>query len=100
MFTSMGLEAFVGRCERELLVTGDRVRRRNAPTREDLTAQEGQIAWLARDGLSNAEIGQRLFISPRTVEYHLHKVFSKLGIGSRRELHRALPPELSMAVVS
>ena len=60
-------------------------------TRDDLTAQERQIAELARDGLSNPEIGARLFLSPRTVEWHLRKVFSKLGIQSRRELSRALP---------
>ncbi len=90
-FTRMGVEAFVGRCRHELLATGDRVRKRSVEIREDLTAQEDQIAQLARDGLSNAEIGERLFVSPRTVEYHLHKVFTKLGIGSRGELDLALP---------
>jgi DNA-binding CsgD family transcriptional regulator len=93
MFTTFGVEAFVGRSEHELSATGERVRKRSAETREDLTAQEGQIARLARDGLSNTEIGERLFISPRTVEYHLHKVFTKLGIGARDELERALPRE-------
>jgi DNA-binding CsgD family transcriptional regulator len=62
------------------------VRRRTVETRDDLTAQERQIARLARDGLSNSEIGARLFLSPRTVEWHLHNVFGKLGIRSRREL--------------
>ena len=93
MFTAMGLEAFAGRAARELLATGERARKRSVKTREELTAQEAQIARLARDGLSNPEIGARLFISPRTVEYHLHKVFSKLGISSRNQLERAFPRE-------
>ena len=91
MFTSMGAEAFAARAERELLATGERVRKRVEETREDLTAQEAQIARLAGEGLSNPDIGARLFISPRTVEYHLHKVFGKLGISSRTELQGALP---------
>ena len=90
MCVEMGLEAFAARAARELLATGERARKRTVETREDLTAQEAQVASLARDGLSNSEIGARLFISPRTVEYHLHKVFAKLGISSRRELHRTL----------
>jgi DNA-binding CsgD family transcriptional regulator len=93
MFTRMGAEAFAARAERELLATGERARKRSVETRGDLTAQEVQIARLARDGLSNPEIGARLFISPRTVEYHLHKVFSKLNIGSRNQLAAALPAE-------
>ena len=93
MFIGMGVEAFAGRAERELLATGERARKRTVETREDLTAQEAQIARLACDGLSNPEIGARLFISPRTVEYHLHKVFTKLGISSRHELGRALSTE-------
>jgi DNA-binding CsgD family transcriptional regulator len=93
MFTAMGLEAFAGRAARELLATGERARKRSVKTREELTAQEAQIARLARDGLSNPEIGARLFISPRTVEYHLHRVFSKLGISSRNQLERAFPRE-------
>ena len=80
MFTSMGAEAFAARAGRELLATGETARKRTVETRDELTAQETQIAQFARDGLSNAEIGARLFISPRTVEYHLHKVFTKLGI--------------------
>ena len=100
MFIGMGVEAFAGRAERELLATGERARKRTVETREDLTAQEAQIARLARDGLSNPEIGARLFISPRTVEYHLGKVFTKLQIGSRIELKRALPSERQTALVS
>jgi DNA-binding CsgD family transcriptional regulator len=91
MFTSMGAEAFAARAGRELLATGETARKRKAETRDELTAQEMQIAQLARAGLSNPEIGARLFISPRTVEYHLHKVFTKLGITSREHLDRALP---------
>jgi DNA-binding CsgD family transcriptional regulator len=91
MFTAMGAEAFAGRAERELLAVGGSARKRTAKARDELTAQEAQIAQLARDGLSNAEIGARVFISPRTVEYHLHKVFAKLGISSREHLDRVLP---------
>ena len=90
MFTSMGMEAFAARAGRELLATGETARKRTDETRDDLTAQELQIAQLARDGLSNPEIGARLFVSPRTVEYHLHKVFTKLGITTREHLDRAL----------
>jgi DNA-binding CsgD family transcriptional regulator len=89
--TSIGMEAFAERARRELLATGEKVRKRTVEARDDLTAQERQIARLARDGLSNPEIGARLFLSPRTVEWHLRKVFSKLGIRSRRELAAALP---------
>jgi DNA-binding CsgD family transcriptional regulator len=91
MFSSIGAEAFAARAERELLATGETARKRTTDTRDELTAQETQIARLARDGLSNAEIGARLFISPRTVEYHLHKVFTKLAITSREHLDRVLP---------
>jgi DNA-binding CsgD family transcriptional regulator len=91
MFISMGAEAFAGRAARELLATGETARKRSAETRDELTAQETQIAQFARDGLSNAEIGARLFISPRTVEYHLRKVFTKLGITTREHLDRVLP---------
>jgi len=90
MFTAMGMQAFAERARGELLAAGVRVRRRTVETRDDLTAQERQIAQLARDGLSNQEIGGRLFLSPRTVEWHLHHVFTKLGIGSRKELRGAL----------
>jgi DNA-binding CsgD family transcriptional regulator len=93
MFTTMGVRAFAGRAERELLATGERARKRNVETRDELTAQEAQIARLARDGVPNAEIGARLFISRRTVEYHLSKVFTKLDISSRHELDRVLPAE-------
>ena len=91
MFASMGAEAFADRAGRELVATGETVRKRIVETRGDLTAQEAQIARLARDGLSNPEIGTRLFISPRTVQYHLRKVFLKLGIRSRTQLDRVLP---------
>jgi len=92
MFTSMGTDAFATRAERELLATGERARKRAVETRDELTPQEAQIARLASDGLSNADIGARLFISQHTVAYHLRKVFSKLGITSRRGLREALPP--------
>ena len=79
----MGMEAFAERARRELLATGETVRRRRDESRDELTPQEWQIASLAREGLSNPEIGERLFLSPRTVEWHLKKVFTKLGIKSR-----------------
>ena len=84
------MEAFAERARKELSATGERARKRTVETRDDLTAQERQIAQLARDGLSNPEIGARLFLSPRTVEWHLRKVFGKLGIRSRHELAAAL----------
>jgi DNA-binding CsgD family transcriptional regulator len=90
-FAAIGMEAFAERSRRELVATGEKVRKRTVETREELTAQEEQIARLARDGLSNPEIGARLFLSPRTVEWHLRKVFTKLGISSRMGLHDALP---------
>jgi ATP/maltotriose-dependent transcriptional regulator MalT len=90
MLLAIGMEAFAERARRELLATGERLRRRTVETRDDLTAQERQIAQLACDGLSNPEIGARLFLSPRTVEWHLQKVFGKLGIHRRRELADAL----------
>jgi len=82
---------------RELLATGETVRKRTVETRNELTAQEAQIARLARDGLSNPEIGARLFISPRTVKYHLSKVFTKLDITSRNQLRRVLSPSSDLA---
>jgi DNA-binding CsgD family transcriptional regulator len=90
---TVGMEAFAERARRELVATGERVRRRSVETRDELTPQEEQIARLARDGLSNTEIGARLFLSPRTVEWHLRKVFSKLGVSSRKELNEVLPHE-------
>jgi DNA-binding CsgD family transcriptional regulator len=90
MFTDMGMEAFAERARGELSATGEKVRERTVETRDDLTAQERHIAHMARDGLSNPEIGARLFLSPRTVEWHLHNVFTKLGIHSRRALANAL----------
>jgi DNA-binding CsgD family transcriptional regulator len=91
MFVSMGAEAFASRAARELLATGERAPQPRVETPGRLTAQEAQIARIAQEGLSNQEIGARLFLSPRTVEYHLHKVFTKLGIGSRTELGHVLP---------
>jgi DNA-binding CsgD family transcriptional regulator/predicted nucleic acid-binding protein len=91
MLTAIGMDAFAERARQELLATGEHVRKRSVDTRDDLTAQESRIAQLAREGLSNPEIGARLFLSPRTVEWHLRKVFAKLGIRSRRELVKALP---------
>jgi DNA-binding CsgD family transcriptional regulator len=90
MLTSMGIEAFSERARHELLATGETVRRRTVETVTDLTAQEAHIAQLAMEDHTNAEIGAQLFISPRTVEWHLRKVFTKLGIGSRRELRESL----------
>jgi len=90
LFMSMGMEAFAERAGTELLATGERVRRRIAETRDELTPQERQIAQLACDGLSNPEIGARLFLSKRTIEWHLRHVFAKLGIRSRRQLGSAL----------
>ncbi|HEV7759812.1 MAG TPA: AAA family ATPase [Acidimicrobiales bacterium] len=91
MLTAMGVEAFAERARHELLATGETVRRRTVETVTDLTAQEAHIARLAVEGHTNPEIGTQLFISPRTVEWHLRKVFTKLGIASRRELRDALP---------
>ena len=90
MFTAMGMDGFAERTGRELLATGTTVGRRAAETHDQLTAQEAQIARLARDGLSNQEIGAQLFLSTRTVEWHLRKVFTKLGVSSRGHLQQAL----------
>ncbi len=86
----MGAEAFAERARRELQATGETVRKRTTDTRDALTVQEAQVARLAAEGHTNPEIATRLFISPRTAEYHLHKVFSKLGISSRRQLRQRL----------
>jgi DNA-binding NarL/FixJ family response regulator len=91
MLESMGMAAFAERARRELVATGETARKRTAQTNTaELTAQETQIARLARDGLSNPEIGTRLFISAKTVQYHLRKVFAKLGITSRSQLEYVL----------
>ena len=97
MLDAMGVDGFAERARRELAATGETARKRTVETRDDLTAQEAQIARLARDGLSNPEIGTRLFISPRTVKYHLRKVFIKLDISSRNELERVLPIDATAA---
>jgi DNA-binding CsgD family transcriptional regulator len=91
VFAAIGAEAFAERTRRELLATGQKVRRRDVDTHNELTPQEEHIARLARDGHTNPEIGAELFISARTVEWHLRKVFTKLGITSRKDLPDALP---------
>ena len=97
MLEEMGMASFAERARRELRATGETVRKRTVPAArtagatETLTVQEAQVARLARDGLSNPEIGARLFISPRTAAYHLSNVFTKLGISSRSQLDRVLP---------
>ncbi|HTT53674.1 MAG TPA: LuxR C-terminal-related transcriptional regulator [Streptosporangiaceae bacterium] len=91
MLTAMGVEAFAERARRELLATGETVRKRTVETAVALTPQEAQIARLARDGHTSPEISTQLFISTRTVEWHLGRVFAKLGISSRRQLRQALP---------
>ena len=90
MFAQMGAVGFAQRARHELLATGEKVRKRRDDTRDELTPQEEHIARLARDGRTNQEIGAELFISDRTVEWHLRKVFTKLGISSRRDLRTAL----------
>jgi DNA-binding CsgD family transcriptional regulator len=91
MLDAMGMEAFAARARRELRATGENAPKHTIATMLELTAQEAQIARLAREGLSNPEIAARLFLSPRTVQYHLGKVFTKLGINSRSQLRRLLP---------
>jgi len=91
LLSDIGADAFAERARRELVATGETVRKRTSDSANTLTAQEAQIAWLAAEGRTNPEIAARLFISPRTAEYHLHKVFGKLGVSSRRELRDALP---------
>ena len=90
-FVRMGAERFAERARRELLATGEKVRKRQADSLDELTPQEERVARLAREGRTNAEIGADLFISARTVEWHLRNVFDKLGIASRRDLQEALP---------
>ena len=90
MLDAMGIEAFAGRAWRELAATGETARKRTVQASGELTAPEAQVARLARDGLPDPEIGTRLFISARTVQYHLGKVFTKLGISSRSQLDRVL----------
>jgi DNA-binding NarL/FixJ family response regulator len=94
-FSHFGSEAFAERARRELQATGETARKRSEDTRDALTPQEVQIAQLAREGLSNPEIGAQLFISPRTVQYHLRKVFAKLEISSRNQLGGVDPGRLT-----
>jgi DNA-binding CsgD family transcriptional regulator len=93
MFVSIGMAAFAERARRELLASGEKVQKRTVETStgDELTPQEKQIALLVREGLSNPEVGAQLFLSPRTVEWHLRKIFTKLSITSRRQLRDALP---------
>jgi DNA-binding CsgD family transcriptional regulator len=93
LFTVIGADAFAERARSELLATGEKVRKREVDTYSQLTPQEEHIVRLARDGRTNPEIAAELFISTRTVEWHLRKVFAKLGIASRRDLHNVLPPQ-------
>jgi len=90
MFVAIGMEAFAERAGRELIATGEKLRNPTNHTSDQLTPQEEQIARLARDGLSNPEIGAQLFLSARTVEWHLGKVFTKLDISSRRQLRTVI----------
>jgi DNA-binding CsgD family transcriptional regulator len=100
LLTDMGLDAFAERARRELTATGETVRKRTVETLDELTPQELQIAQRAGGGQTNAEIGAQLFLSPRTVEWHLRKVFGKLGIGSRKELGSALSDAGAPAVLA
>ena len=90
MLSDMGMDAFAERAHRELLATGETVRKRTIATLDELTPQEVQVARLAVGGQTNPEIATQLFLSPRTVEWHLREVFGKLGVGSRKELRAAL----------
>src|SRR4029079_899230 len=100
LLSDLGADGFAARARGELLATGEKARKRVESTRGDLTAQEAEIARLASEGHTNPEIGARLFISPRTVQYHLRKVFQKLGVRSRIELRGALPVELPARAVA
>jgi DNA-binding NarL/FixJ family response regulator len=93
MFTDMRAMAFADRAARELQATGETARKRTAGTTDDLTPHEARIARMARDGASNQEIASQLFVSRKTIEYHLHKVFIKLGISTREHLDRVLPAD-------
>jgi DNA-binding CsgD family transcriptional regulator len=103
MLEEMGMEAFAERARRELRATGETARTRTVPAARAagagaaLTPQEAQVARLAREGLSNPEIGARLFISPRTAQFHLSNVFTKVGITSRSQLDRVLPADRDTA---
>jgi DNA-binding CsgD family transcriptional regulator len=98
MLASIGMEAFAERARRELLATGETVRKRTveAAASDELTPQQMQIALLVRDGLTNPEVGARLFLSARTVEWHLRKIYTKLSISSRRQLREVLPARASI----
>jgi DNA-binding NarL/FixJ family response regulator len=87
----MGAEAFAQRATRELLATGETARKRTDETRGELTPHEARVAAMARDGASNQDIATQLFVSRKTIEYHLHKVFLKLGISAREQLEYVLP---------
>jgi DNA-binding CsgD family transcriptional regulator len=93
MFDGMGAAAFADRASRELLATGETARKRTVETRDELTPHEARIARMASDGASNQEIADQLFVSRKTIEYHLHKVFLKLGITTREHLDRVLPAD-------
>ena len=99
MLDRIGAKAFAERARGELLATGETVRKRTVDSRDVLTSQEVQVARLAAAGRTNAEIAAQLFISPRTAEYHLHKVFTKLGISSRRKLRDTLRDSAPLAAV-
>jgi DNA-binding CsgD family transcriptional regulator len=90
MFGDMGIPGFAERARRELAATGEAARKRKDEARDDLTAQEAQIAQLASEGLTNPEIGAKLFLSPRTIEWHLRRIYPKLGVSSRKELRTVL----------
>jgi DNA-binding NarL/FixJ family response regulator len=90
MFAAMGAAPFAERSGLELVATGEKAKKRAVTTQDELTPQELRIAQMARDGASNQEIATQLFVSPKTIEYHLHKVFLKLGISRRAHLHRVL----------